>query len=88
MVDDDMTEKDMIDLLRSYDALCDLRRFLGVDDIAFGYDSILERLSVGGVICRHARGYVGDVDRWMLDVLDDRESSYEERAKRLLEGTG
>ena len=66
-----MTKKDMIDLLRSYDALRDLRRFLGVDDIAFGYDSILERLNVGGVICRHAKGYNGDVEQWMLGVLDD-----------------
>lgn len=81
-----MTEQDMCDLLRSYDALRDLRKFLSVDDIAFSYKSILERLNVGGVICRHARGYVGDVDQWMLDVLDDRESSYEERARKLLEG--
>ena len=79
-----MTESDMITLLRSYDALRDLRTFLGVDGIGFGYDSILERLNVGGVICRHAKGYNGDVERWMLDVLDDRESSYADRARRLL----
>ena len=79
-----MTQQDMCDLLRSYDALRDLRRFLGVDDIGFGYDSILERLSVGSVICRHAVGYDGTVPQWVLDVLDDRESSYEERARKLL----
>ena len=82
-----MTEKDMCDLLRSYDALRDLRRFLGVDDIAFGFDSVLERLNVSDVIYRHTKGYDGDVEDWMLAVLDDRESSYEERARRLM-GTG
>ena len=34
----------------------------------------------------HAEGYAGDVEPWMLDVLDDRENSLEERARRLLEG--
>ena len=81
-----MTESDMITLLRSYDALRDLRTFLGVDGIGFGYDSILERLSVSDVITAHAKGYDGNVERWVLDVLDDRESSYEERARRLLHG--
>ena len=83
-----MTEEDMIDLLRSYDAMNDLKRALGLDRMSFTYDCLLERLNVGGVICRHARDYKGDVDQWMLDVLDDRESSYEERARRLMEGTG
>lgn len=82
-----MREKDFIDLLRSYDSLRDLRVFLGVDDIAFGFDSVLERLNVSDVITRHAEGYAGDVEPWMLDVLDDRESSLEERARRLM-GTG
>ena len=79
-----MTEKDLIDLLRSYDALRDLRVFLGVDDIAFGFDSVLERLNVSDVITWYAEGYAGNVEPWMLDVLDDRESSLEERARRLL----
>ena len=81
-----MTESDMITLLRSYDALRDLRTFLGVDGIGFGYDSILERLNVGDVILNYVAGYEGDVERWMLDVLDDREASYSERARRLLHG--
>ena len=83
-----MTEEDMIDLLRSYDAMRDLKRALGLDRMSFTYDCLLERLNVGGVICRHARGFDGNVPQWMLEVLDDRESSYEERARKLMEGTG
>lgn len=78
-----MTEKDFIDLLRAYDALRDLRVFLGVDDIAFGFDSVLERLNVSDVITRHSalgEDAVGE-------VLDDRESSLEERARHLLTGS-
>ena len=51
-----MTEENMIDLLRFYDAMNDLKRALGLDRMSFTYDCLLERLNVGGVICRHARG--------------------------------
>ena len=82
-----MTQKDMHDLLRSYDALRDLRSFLGVDDVGFGFDSILERLNVSDVILRYTSGWHGDVEPWMQEVLDDREASYSERARRLMRGS-
>ena len=77
------TQRDMQDLLRSYDALRDLRKFLGVDGIAFGFGSVLERLYVSDVITRHSVLSEEEIGA----VLDDRESDYSERARKLLQNS-
>lgn len=76
-----MTERDLVNLLIAYDGYQELKEAL-VGNVGFGFaECIFGKLErIEEVICAHTEL---DVDS-RIDVLDDKDATVEERARRLL----